>query len=88
MTVVGGLAAMALGLLLCFPTAVAAQTVPFGATNPEVPTAKHEPVFGIGPQTIWEGGIGAGLAFEYGRRADPGTDEVEEERALHAHVDY
>lgn len=88
MSGLGGLAAAALTLLLPFPAATVAQTVPFGGAAPDVPAANHEPVFGIGPQTIWDGGIGAGLDGHVSRHASTDGDRSEEELELHAHLDY
>lgn len=82
------LATVAVAALLCLPAPAPAQGhLPRGSAS-GVPTAKHEPVFGIGPQTIWQGGIGAGVDFHVSRRVSADGERTAEERELHAHVDY
>lgn len=86
-----GMALVALGALLCLPSPATAQGFPPGGGSSGAPAGgvlKHEPVFGIGPQTIWQGGLGPGIEFEYSRHVDPETGETEEETGFHAHLDY
>lgn len=51
---------------------VAAQAMPSGAWQPPATTNKHEPIFGIGPRTIWQGGLGfeAGLDRDKSQREE------------------
>lgn len=86
-----GMALVAVGGLFCLPPPASAQALPLGGLSSGAPASgvlKHEPVFGIGPQTLWKGGIGAGLETLVSRRASPDGDRTEEELELHAHLDY
>ncbi|MFQ5705723.1 MAG: hypothetical protein ACE5HT_17125, partial [Gemmatimonadales bacterium] len=49
------------------------------------PVLRHNPVFGLGPQTIWKGGIGVGLEGELTRAASAVETT---ERALHVELLY
>ncbi len=46
----------------------------------------HEPIFGLGPHTIFQGGVGIELEFEHERKTDP--DERERVQALHLEILY
>ncbi len=52
---------------------------------PVGPVARHNPIFGLGPQTIWRGGVGVGLEAEATKAS--GATEVKEQ-ALHAEFQY
>ena len=57
---------------------------PAGALPAET-VRRHNPVFGLGPQTIWKGGIGVELESELTRR----TGQLDQERlALHTALTY
>ncbi|MFQ6046979.1 MAG: hypothetical protein ACE5PT_11600, partial [Gemmatimonadales bacterium] len=70
--------------------ATAAQTPSFargpkGGRSGEAPPLRHNPIFGLGPQTIWRGGVGIGLEGEVTRA----TGSIEAmDRALHAELLY
>ncbi len=49
------------------------------------PVLRHNPIFGLGPQTIWKGGVGVALEGELTRAA--GALETRD-RALHAELAY
>lgn len=69
------------------PVAAAAQApgpLP-GGLRPGGAGAEHNPVFGLGPQTIWKGGFGVELEGEITRRKG---ELREEELALHAELLY
>lgn len=46
------------------------------------PLAAHEPVFGVGPETIYEGGVGVELGYEYEDLGD------EQDQLLHTELIY
>ncbi len=79
---------LAVGLVTVRSVAVG-QTLPdptvlgTGAAGP--PALRHNPVFGLGPQTIWRGGFGVEIGGELTRRK--GALE-EEDLALHAKLLY
>lgn len=84
-----GTALVVLGALLCLPSPASGQSLPTGGVpGGSAGGLEHEPVFGIGPQTIWQGGLAPGVEFESSRHVDPETGETEEESGLHAHLDY
>ncbi len=47
--------------------------------------ARHNPIFGLGPQTIWRGGVGLGLEAEATKSS---SDADVKEQALHAEFQY
>jgi len=55
------------------------------ATAESTPVLRHNPIFGLGPQTIWKGGIGIGVEGELTRAAG---SLVTRERAFHAEFLY
>lgn len=87
-TITGSAISGAFVALLSVSGPSAAQTPPLPGSGPDGPTVKHEPVFGIGPQTLWDGGIGAGVETHASRHATPDGDTTEEELELHGHLDY
>ena len=40
------------------------------------PAAAHEPVFGVGPETIYRGGIGVELGFDFDDLGEEGQDRI------------
>ena len=75
---------VALGVLtvLLHGTAMAqTPSLRLGTAVAKGPVLRHNPIFGLGPQTIWKGGIGVGLEVEGTRAA--GALETRD-RALHA----
>ena len=77
----------------CVALAVALLALPasiHGQPTPRVPGAggvilRHNPVFGLGPQTIWKGGFGVEIEGELTRR----KGQLDQERlALHAALTY
>lgn len=81
-------AALALAAVLLTGGPGTAQTVPSAGFRPGGPILHHNPVFGLGPQTIWRGGIGIELEGEAARHTGPEAGAEEEEFALHAEFLY
>ncbi|MFB6273600.1 MAG: transporter [Salinibacter sp.] len=76
------LALLMVGLLV--PGQAAAQGFPEGspAVSPSGDVARHEPIFGRGPRTLWQGGYGIGMGVER-------TDALREQHwALDYHLSY
>ena len=79
---------VALGVLtvLLHGTAMAqTPSLRLGSVVARGPVLRHNPIFGLGPQTIWKGGIGVGLEVE-GTRAASATEA--KDQALHAELLY
>ncbi|MFQ5680384.1 MAG: hypothetical protein ACE5HP_13110, partial [Gemmatimonadota bacterium] len=77
---------MAVAAALILPAAGSGQTtLPSPGEAPSGVILKHEPVFGLGPQTIWKGGFGMEIQGEITRW----KGQLEQERlALHAQLIY
>ncbi len=69
------------------PAMAVGQTFPAGAGSRGTggPVLRHNPIFGLGPQTIWRGGVGISLEGEVTRAA--GAIEAKDQ-ALHAELLY
>lgn len=74
-------------LVVADTSSTAAQSVP-RPPDARGTVLRHNPLFGVGPQTLWKGGFGFGLETEVSRREGPALGSEEEDLALHAHIDY
>lgn len=61
-----------LAAVLLFPLETTAQQVGQVVTSPPADESKHEPIFGVGPRTIWKNGFGfeAGLDRDKTKRTE------------------
>lgn len=71
-------------LALSPPTSAAQVPARRAPAAPATSVARHSPLFGLGPQTIYRGGWGIEIAGEWERH----DGAIESERGLHAEIHY